>query len=143
VYDAILLNTTRIGHGYEFRNHPFLIEVVKSKNIAIEMLRISPNIQNHMAVELLNNNVQITISPDDPGLYGYSGVSYDYYEAFISWRLSLKGLKNWFKIQLFLVYYNPKRNKDIWSFGNKNGRSGSPAFTYPFLIRNLSSRCIN
>lgn len=37
LFDAILLNTTRIGHGYALKHYPLLLEIVKSKLIALEV----------------------------------------------------------------------------------------------------------
>lgn len=39
--DAVLLNSTRIGHGFALTKHPELMKMVKSKNIAIELCPIS------------------------------------------------------------------------------------------------------
>ncbi|ERL91722.1 hypothetical protein D910_09049 [Dendroctonus ponderosae] len=39
--DAILLNSTRIGHGFALPKHPKLMKMVKSQNIAIELCPIS------------------------------------------------------------------------------------------------------
>jgi len=100
LYDAILLNTTRIGHGFALKDFPLLMKMVKERPIPIEicpisnqMLRYLEDIRDHPAVAFLNSGLQITISPDDPGIYGYQGVSYDYYELFMSWGLDLTGLK--------------------------------------------------
>ena len=41
IVDAILLNTTRIGHGYALSKHPQLMKLVKDRNIAIEVCPIS------------------------------------------------------------------------------------------------------
>ena len=37
MYDAILLNTTRIGHAIGLSNHPKLIPIIKEKDIAVEL----------------------------------------------------------------------------------------------------------
>ena len=33
------------------------------------------------------------MSPDDPSLFGYSGVTHDFYSALIYWNLNLKSIK--------------------------------------------------
>ena len=39
--DAVLLNTTRIGHGYALPKHPDVLSIVKKKMIAVEVNPIS------------------------------------------------------------------------------------------------------
>ena len=41
LYDAILLDTKRIGHGFKLIHHPELIKIVKEKQICIECCPIS------------------------------------------------------------------------------------------------------
>jgi adenosine deaminase CECR1 len=41
VIDAVLLNTTRIGHGYSIMKHPYIWNAVKTRDIAIEINPIS------------------------------------------------------------------------------------------------------
>lgn len=39
--DAILLNTTRIGHGFAIAKHPSVMDMARSKGVAIEINPIS------------------------------------------------------------------------------------------------------
>jgi len=41
LFDAILLNTTRIGHGYALAQYPHLMEMAEEKGIAVELCPIS------------------------------------------------------------------------------------------------------
>jgi adenosine deaminase CECR1 len=41
LFDALLLDSKRIGHGYAFCHHPLLLEMIKSKQVAIEICPIS------------------------------------------------------------------------------------------------------
>mmetsp|Transcript_1305 Transcript_1305/g.1403 ORF Transcript_1305/g.1403 Transcript_1305/m.1403 type:complete len:185 (+) Transcript_1305:664-1218(+) len=41
LYDAYLMNTKRIGHGFEIIDHPYLIEKVKEKGICVEVCPVS------------------------------------------------------------------------------------------------------
>lgn len=41
IIDAILLNATRIGHGYSITKHPEALRLAKERNIAIEVCPIS------------------------------------------------------------------------------------------------------
>ncbi|KAJ5609943.1 hypothetical protein N7510_006662 [Penicillium lagena] len=78
LYDAVLLGTKRIGHGYSLLKHPFLIEICKERNIAIEicptsneLLGLCEQIQAHPVYALLARSVPCTINTDDPGFWGY------------------------------------------------------------------------
>ena len=39
--DAILLNTTRIGHGYAILKHPEVKRIAKERGVAVEVCPIS------------------------------------------------------------------------------------------------------
>ena len=75
LFDAILLNATRIGHGYAITKHPAAKKMAIEKNIAIELcpisnqvLKLVEDLRNHPVVELIQDgNFPIVIAPDDPG----------------------------------------------------------------------------
>ena len=100
LFDALLLNTTRIGHGFALHNYPLLQQMVKDRGIAIEvcpvsnqLLRVVQDIREHPAREMLSQGLPVTLSSDDSVIYGYNGVTYDYWEAYVSWNITLGGLK--------------------------------------------------
>ena len=45
VIDAILLNSTRIGHGFAIAKHPVLRQLAKMKGIPVELCPISNQVQ--------------------------------------------------------------------------------------------------
>jgi len=65
LYDAMLLETKRIGHGYALRHHPLLLDMVKAKNVAIEICPISNQILE-LVEDFRNHPVATYISMDIP-----------------------------------------------------------------------------
>jgi adenosine deaminase CECR1 len=96
LYDAILLGTRRIGHGYSLYKHPLLINLVKEKKILVEccpisneILRLSNTIKHHSLPALLSRGVAVSLNNDDPAVFGIgkNGLSHDFWQA-------LQGLEN-------------------------------------------------
>lgn len=51
------------------------------------------NLSQHPAIAFYNLGIPITISSDDPGKFGYSGVTPDYFVAAHAFGFSLKDMK--------------------------------------------------
>lgn len=90
LFDAILLGSRRIGHGYAIVKHPALSKLIKERKIAIEVspisnqvLKLVDDIRNHPAAVLIANNYPVVITCDDPTFWGAKGLSYDWYVAFM------------------------------------------------------------
>ncbi len=100
LYDSYLLGCKRIGHGISLIKTPGLIELFKEKDICFEINPISNQLlqyvadqRNHPAKTFLELGLPVVLSPDDPAIFGYVGVSYDFWIACMAWNLDLRGLK--------------------------------------------------
>lgn len=94
------LNNKRIGHGLNLLLFPELIPKIKEMDNLIEISPVSNlvlgyvnDIRNHPARVLLKNGIQGALSNDDPGVFGYEGLAYDFWYVFIGWELDLKAIK--------------------------------------------------
>ncbi|KAB0790640.1 hypothetical protein PPYR_14917 [Photinus pyralis] len=90
LFDAVLLGTKRIGHGFGLTKHPHLMRLIKEKNIAIEVCPISnqvlmlvQDLRNHPAAFLIGRGFPIVVSYDDPTFWSSKGLSYDFYMMFM------------------------------------------------------------
>lgn len=102
LFDAILLGTRRIGHGFSLYKHPLLIDMVKEKKILVEscpisneVLRLTASIQSHPLPALLARGVSCALCNDDPAILGQdtAGMTHDFWQALQGWKnLGLAGL---------------------------------------------------
>lgn len=95
LFDAILLGTRRIGHGFSLYKHPLLMEMVKTKKIIVEscpisneILRLTSSIKSHPLPALLARGVPCALSNDDPAILGQrgNGVTDDFWQALQGWE---------------------------------------------------------
>lgn len=68
LFDAILLGTRRIGHGFSLYKHPLLIDMIKEKKILVEscpisneILRLTSSILSHPLPALLSRGVPVSL----------------------------------------------------------------------------------
>lgn len=99
-YETLLLNSKRIGHGYGFAKHPYLLEIVRSRNLAVEtcivsnqLLGFTPDIRNHPSLHHYRFGIPIILGSDDAGTFGYDNITVDWYAAFMAWGLDLRDLR--------------------------------------------------
>ncbi|KAF4578917.1 hypothetical protein EYR36_000726 [Pleurotus pulmonarius] len=64
MYDAILLGTKRIGHGFS--------------------LRLTSSMPTHPLPILFNNGVPVALCCDDPSIFGNMGLTFDFYQVLVS-----------------------------------------------------------
>ncbi|KAL7273666.1 hypothetical protein RUND412_003462 [Rhizina undulata] len=103
LFDAILLGTKRIGHGFSLYKHPHLISILKSHNICLEIcpisneiLRLTSSILSHSLPALLANGVPVSLNNDDPGILGQKStgsMTHDYWQVLQAFdNVGLEGL---------------------------------------------------
>lgn len=111
LFDAILLGTRRIGHGFSLFKHPLLIELVKEKKILVEccpisneVLRLTSSIKSHPLPALLSRGVPVSLCNDDPAILGHgrNGLTHDFWQA-------LQGLDNVDLVGLAMMVQNSIR----------------------------------
>nr|BAN05623.1 adenosine deaminase-like growth factor [Flammulina velutipes] len=88
LYDAILLGTKRIGHGFSLVKHPELMKICRERNIALEVcpisneiLRLTSSMPMHPLPILINNGIGVALCSDDPAVFGNMGLSFDFFQV--------------------------------------------------------------
>lgn len=100
LFDAVILASRRIGHGFNLFQFPALERLVIKRNLALEICPISnqmlgyvSDLRIHPAAGYLNRGVPCVLASDDPGIFGYTGMTPDFWAAFMAWNLDLAALK--------------------------------------------------
>jgi adenosine deaminase CECR1 len=133
LFDAVLLGTRRIGHGFSAYKHPLLIDMIKDKKILIEscpvsneVLRLCGSITSHPLPALLARGVPCALCNDDPTILGQgvTGMSHDFWQALQGWEnLGLAGLASLAENSVRWATFDDVSAK-VWSQEIKDGRFG-------------------
>jgi len=133
LFDAILLGTRRIGHGFSLFKHPLLMDMVKQKKILIEscpisneVLRLTSSTKAHPLPALLARGVPCALSNDDPAILGHrdNGVTHDFWQALQGWEsLGLAGLGSLAENSVRWAAFEDQTAK-VWNKDIKDGVYG-------------------
>jgi adenosine deaminase CECR1 len=95
-----MLKTRRLGHGFNLSFFPTAqAEIIRSETcvevspLSNQILGYITDLRMHPAHAWIKHGMQISISPDDPSIFGYTGVTPDYWSIFLAWELDLRSLK--------------------------------------------------
>lgn len=134
LFDAILLGTRRIGHGFSLYKHPLLIELVKQKKILIEacpisneVLRLTSSIKSHPLPALLARGVSVALCNDDPAVLGVgkNGLTHDFWQALQGWEnLGLEGLGSLAENSVRYAAFEPDQDSKEWNKDIRDGKYG-------------------
>ncbi|KAK5132157.1 hypothetical protein LTR08_000314 [Meristemomyces frigidus] len=134
LFDAVLLGTRRIGHGFSLYKHPLLIDMVKEKKILVEscpvsneILRLTGSIMSHPLPALIARGVPCSLSNDDPAILGQgkSGLTHDFWQALAGWEnLGLEGLASLAENSVRWAAFEDCSAKE-WTQQIKSGSFGS------------------
>lgn len=98
--DAVMLGSKRIGHGTNSYFFPVLFDQMREQGVVLEVnpisnqiLRYVDNLELHPVNGFLAEGLNVVIAADDPGAFGYTGLSYDWWAGLVAFQLDLRSLK--------------------------------------------------
>lgn len=134
LFDAVLLGTRRIGHGFSLYKHPLLMNMVRDKRLCIEccpisneVLRLTHSISSHPMPALLAQGVPVALCNDDPAILGQggAGMSHDFWQALQGIEsLGLEGLGSLAENSVRWAAFEDQETKE-WTEDIKNGAYGT------------------
>jgi len=99
LYDLMVCNVTRIGHGLNLFKHAYLMPMIKERGIAIEvnpisnqMLRYTHDLRVHPAIGYHSFGLKVTLNSDDIEVFNLQTI-WDFYMAAMSFEFNLLDLK--------------------------------------------------
>ena len=91
----------RIGHGIQLESYSELKNKYKEEDIHIELcplsnyiLNYTPKLQDHPGKKMYNEGLRVSINSDDPSIYNYDYVSYDWFFVLALWSLNITDIEN-------------------------------------------------
>ncbi|KIM79688.1 hypothetical protein PILCRDRAFT_823225 [Piloderma croceum F 1598] len=91
LYDALLLGTKRIGHGFSLVKHPKLMQICREKGVMVEVcpisneiLRLTSSMPMHPLPIVINNGIPVALCSDDPAVFGSMGLSFDFFQVLVA-----------------------------------------------------------
>lgn len=100
VLDSILLQTKRIGHGLSVMRNEVVKNLVKAKDICVEINPLSNyllgycrDLNHHPGKQMIADGVSICINPDDYSCWNENGVSMDHFLCFLYLDFDLRDIK--------------------------------------------------
>ncbi|XP_028176429.1 adenosine deaminase 2-like [Ostrinia furnacalis] len=116
--DAIVLGSRRIGHGFAISKHPYLIQEIVKRDIALEVnvvsnavLKLVEDVRNHPLASFLAQDLPVVLSSDDPGVWEADPLSHDFYVTFVGVASRHADLKLLKKLALNSLYYSTVKDK--------------------------------
>ena len=101
IYDAMVLEPRRLGHGLGYIKHPQIYETLIKKDIAIELclasnhlLGYTSDVRTHPGLNYYRSGIPVVLAGDDPGTFGYNELTIEYYLASLAWSLNIYDLRN-------------------------------------------------
>ncbi|GFN86041.1 adenosine deaminase cecr1 [Plakobranchus ocellatus] len=111
--DAVLLNATRIGHGFAALKHPKVMQAIRDQGIVLEIQPISNQVlglvddqRNHPAASFIANNDRLVISSDDFALWDALPLSHDFYITFMGLGATKDDLRLLKKLAMNSIEYS-------------------------------------
>ncbi|KAI2776854.1 Metallo-dependent hydrolase [Daldinia loculata] len=134
LFDAVLLGTRRIGHGFSLYKHPLLVNLVKEKKILVEscpisneVLRLCGSVMSHPLPALLARGVACSLCNDDPAMLGQdtAGSTHDFWQALQGWEnLGLAGLGSLAENSIRWAAFEDQSSEE-WSRDIREASTGS------------------
>jgi len=86
LYECVLLNAKRVGHGFSLLKHPTLVEEFRERQICIELcptsnelLHLCRNVKEHPFPAILAEGIPCCVNSDNPSLFRYVTLSYGHH----------------------------------------------------------------
>ncbi|RKM56966.1 hypothetical protein D6856_14415 [Butyrivibrio sp. XB500-5] len=100
VFSAVTLGSVRIGHGINLYHFPDVLEEVRHRNVTLEvcpisnqLLRYTQDLRIHPVAEYMKRGLNCVICNDDPQIFNYNGLAYDFWEIYYSQMIGLGAIK--------------------------------------------------